>query len=127
MMRIPGAAERFAETRTMLTNGLNALDGHVAILPVINMVFGYDGPTIETATKYMNTPYIDAICVLDKYALVKRKLGVASTDDNLDVWGDEADALGAFLCLIEGMLDRFQYSREWVRPNLMRYYNRRST
>ena len=63
----------------MLTNDLNALHAHVDILPVINMGFGYDGPIIETATKYMNTPYIDAICVLDKYTLVKRKLGVAST------------------------------------------------
>ena len=126
-MRVSGAAESLVKTQSMLAEGLNALDGHEAIPPVVNMMFGYDGPSLETATAYMNTPFIDAICVLDKYTLVKRRLGVASTDDNLDVWGDEENALGALLCLIEGLLDKFRSTREWVRPDLMRYYNRRST
>jgi len=65
----------------------------------------YDGPAIDTATSHMKTRYFDVICVLDKYTLATRTLAEEAKPQDIEVWGEGADALGAFLCLIEGMLD----------------------
>jgi len=53
----------------------------------------------------MKTRYFDVICVLDKYTLATRTLAEEAKPQDIEVWGEGADALGAFLCLIEGMLD----------------------
>jgi len=98
---------------------------------VINAVFAYAGPKLATAREWLaDAAHVSTLCVLGKYAISKPRLETwepepeQGSDDarHTVVWGVGDEALGAFLYLLEGDLERFRHSRFWFGPDSRKYY-----
>jgi hypothetical protein len=109
--------------KQVFDKGLSTISDHKNIPYIVNAVFAYDGPSIDTACKYLTNPLLDVICVLGKYTIARRHPGFSSCEPKAIVeWGVGNDALGAFFHVIEGILENFRESRHWIRPDNESYY-----
>jgi hypothetical protein len=109
-------------TEAMLRNGLSTLDHFEDIPAVVSAYFGYDGPKEEESVKsFVETPLLDAVCVLGRYTVAKRRVGFNKRANGTDdarglVWGRGDEALGAFLQVIETALASVLDARTLVLP-----------
>jgi hypothetical protein len=119
----PVAAAEFDETARVFAEGLNPMSAHKDIPAVVNVVFAYKGPALNTAVEYLARPSIDIICVVGEYTVAKQGFGFNTMNPkDAVVWGLGENALGAFLYVVEGALQQYWRSRRWVSPNPYRYY-----
>ncbi|WP_437839259.1 DUF6602 domain-containing protein [Sorangium sp. So ce1153] len=115
-------APNWDETQKIFRDGLSPLCAHVSIPEVINCVFAFDGITLNAAANELCHPMVDAVCVLGRYTVAKNRGGFEHDGSELIVMGENEDALGGFLQLIETVLERYLESRFWVSPDWRRYY-----
>jgi hypothetical protein len=107
-------------------DGLSTLDDFQDIPAVASAYFGFMGPSDEAAKNFVETPLIDAICVLGKYTIAKKTMGRHKRANGGEHgrawrWGHGEDALGAFLQLVENTLSEYLDARSLVLP-APRYY-----
>ncbi|WP_437907014.1 DUF6602 domain-containing protein [Sorangium sp. So ce327] len=126
VLRAPMPPDSWVESEATFRSGLSTLEDHLGIPAVISAYFGFDGPSEEAIKSFIETPLLDAVCVLGKYTVAKKrpgfKKGANGTEDALGhVWGRGDDALGAFLQVIEVALSNVLAARAFVHPRL-RYY-----
>lgn len=98
---------------------------------VINAIFAYKGPKLATAREWLaGATHVSTICVLGEYAVSKPRVETwepepaAGSEEakHTVVWAVGDEALGAFLYLLEGDLERFRHSRFWFAPDSGKYY-----
>lgn len=119
-----------ADAEDLFRNGLSTLDDHqnAAIPSVVSAFFGFDGPRLEDARAFVDTPLVDVLCVLGKYTVARKRVGFDKKANGTEegrgyVWSEGDDALGAFLHVIEGALDRAIDTRQLVHPSPTAYYS----
>ena len=113
-------------TERAFYEGISPLDDFQDIPAVVSAYFGFEGPAEERMQGFIETPLLDAVCVLGKYTIAKKRVGFnkranGSADALGYVWGRGDDALGAFLQVIETALGNVLDARALVFP-AARYY-----
>jgi len=108
------------------TEHLSTLDNNHAIPAVVSAYFGFKGPSIQKIQTFVETPLIDAVCILGEYTVAKKRVGFNKRANGTEdakgfVWGRGDDALGAFLQVIETALVSVLDSRTLFQPS-PRYY-----
>jgi hypothetical protein len=94
--------EVWAKSEEIFANGLSTLDDHQDIPAVVSAYFGFQGPSEDAVQPFIEGPLLDAVCVLGRYTIAKKKVGfnkrANGTEDTLGyIWGRGDDALGAFV------------------------------
>jgi hypothetical protein len=118
--------EASAKSEQIFRDGISTLHDHEFIPAVVSAYFGFGGPSMDNVQSFIETPLLDAVCVLGKYTLAKKRVGFnkganGTEDARGRVWGRGDDALGAFLQVIEMALANVLEARTLVHPSL-RYY-----
>lgn len=116
--------EHAAEADALFNQGISTLDDmpNAGIPSVVSAYFAFDGPSLEAIGPFVDTRLIDALCVLGRYTIARKKVGFDKRAEANDeargyIWSRDDDALGAFLHVIEGALDRALDSRLLVHPS----------
>lgn|GEM_PF-4751187 len=109
-----------------LSEGISALDDHKDVPAIVSAYFGFDGPSEDSVQQFIETPLIDAVCVLGKYTFAKQRVGFEKQANGTAAargyaWGRGDDALGAFLQVLEGALANALDARALVTPR-QRYF-----
>jgi hypothetical protein len=112
----------WAKTEVVFRDGLSAMMHHQNIPEVVSFAFGFQGLTKERAADALQSPGVDAVCVLGEYTGAKSKLGFTANPPDLELWSEGDDALGAFLFLVEEALDNYLEARRWVSPHWRRCF-----
>lgn len=111
-------------TREMLNAGLPAGKHFNEVPAVTSALFAFEGPDQDTAARYVQEHCFDVICVLGKYTISKELRGSPFYGKpGCALWGEDDDALGAFLIRLEHDLQAFREARQWVWPRATAYYN----
>jgi hypothetical protein len=119
-------AETWAQSESTLQGGLSTLDNFQDIPAIVSAYFGFDGPSENAVQSFIETPLLDAVCVLGKYTIAKKSVGYnkranGTSDARGYLWGRGDDALGAFMQVIEDALGNFRNARALVQPSLCYY------
>jgi len=114
---------KVAETVDMMRDGLPVGAAFQDVPAVMSALFAFEGPSIETAARYVQERAFDVICVLGKYTVAKELPGSQfPVSAGPAEWGTGDDALGSFFIVIEHALQAFRSSRYWVWPQTTAYF-----